>query len=86
MMRSDEKNVTYREDSVADQRRCPTCRSTKSADEFYAGCSECKDCKRGRSRRHRADQARKLAAFERFVDVLVVLADKSGEFASERVA
>lgn len=66
--------------------QCSTCRQRKAASEFYTGVRECKTCKRDRSRRHRADQARKLAAFERFVDALVVLADKTGEPASGRVA
>jgi hypothetical protein len=77
------------EASVADQRRCPTCSVSKSGSEFYAGVGECKTCKRDRSRRNRAVQARKIAAFERFVDALIVLADKSGEppeRASEAVA
>jgi hypothetical protein len=65
-------------------RRCPSCRQTKAAGEFYAGCTECKGCKKDRSRRNRADQARKIAAFERFVDVLIILADRSGEPPAER--
>jgi uncharacterized protein (DUF983 family) len=59
------------------RQRCSTCSHSKPLSEFYAGVRECKACKRDRSRRHRADQARKLAAFERFIDVLVVLADKT---------
>lgn len=58
---------------------CPTCREPKDASDFYAGCSECKACKRGRSRTNRAVQARKIAAFERFVDALILIADKAGE-------
>jgi hypothetical protein len=61
------------------ERQCPTCRRRKATGEFYANCSECKQCKRGRSQRNRALQARKIAAFERFVDVLFVLADRSAE-------
>lgn len=60
-------------------RRCPTCRHPKVPAAFYANCAECKDCKRDRSQRNRALQARKIAAFERFVDALIVLADKNGE-------
>jgi hypothetical protein len=67
------------------RQHCPSCGQRKAAAEFYAGCSECKGCKRARSRNNRAVQARKIAAFERFVDALIVLADKSGEPA-ERVA
>ena len=69
-----------------DKRRCPSCRASKPAGEFYAGCTECKACKRDRSRSNRAVQARKIAAFERFVDALIVLADKSGEPAERQVA
>jgi hypothetical protein len=67
-----------------DERRCPTCGDRKPSGEFYAGCSECKTCKRGRSRSNRAAQARKIAAFERFVDALIILADKTGEPPAER--
>lgn len=67
------------------ERRCPTCGRSEPAVEFYASGGECKGCKRTRSRNNRAVQARKIAAFERFVDALIVLADKSGEPA-ERVA
>jgi hypothetical protein len=61
------------------QRPCRTCDRPWASEEFYEGCSECKACKRDRSRRNRAAQARKIAAFERFVDVLIVLADRAGE-------
>jgi hypothetical protein len=67
-----------------DGRRCPTCGARKPVGEFYVGCSECKVCKRGRSRANRAAQARKIAAFERFVDALIILADKTGEPPAER--
>jgi hypothetical protein len=60
-------------------KRCPTCRTSKPVSEFYAGVAECKDCKRSRSRNNRAMQARKVAAFERFVDALIVLADRTPE-------
>lgn len=58
-------------------RPCPTCRKPWSANAFYDGCSECKECKRNRSKQNRAMQARKVAAFERFVDVLFVFADRT---------
>lgn len=58
------------------QRPCPTCGRPWSAAAFYDGCAECKVCKRGRSKRNRMVQARKLAAFERFVDVLINIADR----------
>lgn len=62
---------------MAEQGRpCLTCDRPWSADAFYAGCGECKDCKRTRSRQNRALQARKLAAFERFVDALASLAPR----------
>lgn len=55
------------------ERQCPTCSRIWAADAFYKDCGECKPCKRDRSRRNRAIQGRKVAAFERFVDVLVML-------------
>lgn len=61
--------------TAAPQRPCRTCRQPKPTTAFYDGCSECKSCKRDRSKRNRAMQARKIAAFERFVDVLFALAD-----------
>lgn len=67
-------------------RRCPTCCQAKAVGDFYVGCSECKACKRSRSKRNRAEQARKIAAFERFVDALIVLADKAGDSPAERTA
>lgn len=63
----------------AQPKRCPTCRQSKTAGEFYSGCSECKDCKRGRSRSNRAVQARKIAAFEAFADILLALADRAAD-------
>lgn len=64
--------------------RCTSCGQFKAAADFYSGVRECKSCKRDRSRRNRADQARKIAAFERFVDILVVLADKTLEAPQDR--
>ena len=61
------------------KRRCPTCGHLLPQDAFYANRGECKDCKRLRSQRNRAVQARKIAAFERFVDALVSLADRTAE-------
>lgn len=60
-------------------RRCTTCDKQKPDSEFYSGGRECKACKRERSRRNRAVQARKLAAFERFADALATLASKADE-------
>lgn len=68
------------------RQQCPSCRQSKSVDEFYANCAECKPCKRTRSRNNRALQARKIAAFERFVEALFVLADKAGDDPSDRTA
>ena len=61
------------------KRRCPTCGHLLPQDAFYVNCRECKGCKRLRSQRNRAVQARKIAAFERFVDVLINLADRTAE-------
>jgi hypothetical protein len=68
------------------KRRCPTCGHLLPQDAFYANCGECKDCKRLRSQHNRALQARKLAAFERFVDALAGLADRTAEPSAERRA
>ena len=61
------------------KRPCPTCGRPWSWDTFYMNCTECKDCKRLRSQRNRALQARKLAAFERLVEAFVSLADRAAE-------
>ena len=66
------------------KQRCPTCGHLLPQDAFYVNCGECKDCKRLRSQRNRALQARKIAAFERFVDVLINLADRTAEPPAER--
>ena len=66
------------------KRPCPTCNRPWDADAFYPNCAECKDCKRRRSQRNRAIQARKVAAFERFVDALVNLAERSTEPSADR--
>lgn len=60
-------------------RRCATCRQTKTAAEFYAGCAECKPCKRGRSKRNRDVQAHKLEVVERLIDVLAGIAARTIE-------
>jgi hypothetical protein len=67
------------EPDTSGRKHCPTCRAFKPGSEFYAGVAECKACKRDRSRRNRTEQARKIAAFERFVDALIIFADKTGE-------
>ena len=56
---------------------CTTCGSPWDAEAFYANCGECKDCKRGRSQRNRAEQARKIAVAERFIAVLADLASRA---------
>lgn len=66
------------------KQHCPTCGHLLLQDAFYANCGECKDCKRRRSQRNRALQARKIAAFERFVDVLINLVDQTAESPAER--
>jgi hypothetical protein len=73
-------NVPNEEAGVAGpgrSRRCPTCRQTKTAAEFYAGCAECKPCKRGRSKRNRDVQAHKLEVVERLIDVLAGIAART---------
>jgi hypothetical protein len=81
--------VNVREVSVAEpgrKRPCTTCGRPWGADAFYANCGECKECKRKRSRDNRAVAARKIAAFERFVDVLVDLAGRAAEPVADRKA
>ena len=68
------------------KRRCPTCNRPWDADAFYENCAECKDCKRRRSQHNRAVQARKIAAFERFVEALVKLADRTEPPAERRTS
>jgi hypothetical protein len=80
MMCFDERSAREVGVTELEQKRpCATCSRPWDADVFYANCGECKDCKRKRSRNNRAVQARKLAAFERFVDALVHLADRPTE-------
>ena len=71
---------------MTESQRCPTCRESLPVDAFYVNCAECKGCKRLRSQRNRALQARKIAAFERFVDVLITLADRTAETSAEAKA
>jgi hypothetical protein len=74
-----------REVSVPESgRKCSTCGHGEPTVEFYASGNECKDCKKDRSRRNRADQARKIAALERLIDVLFVLADRTSDPPVER--
>jgi hypothetical protein len=67
---------------------CPTCDRPWSRDDFYKSCSECKTCKRARSRRHRMEQARKVAMAERLVDLLAVIVTQANSQprSSEEVA
>jgi hypothetical protein len=62
----------------SETRRCPTCRQSKAPGEFYSTGTECKDCKRDRSRQNRAVQARKIAFAERLVEALYDLAGRPG--------
>lgn len=79
------KNVPSQSgETPAALRPCRTCKQDQPATAFYDGCSECKACKRSRSKQNRALQARKIAAFERFVDVLFTLADRHGDAAESR--
>lgn len=66
------------------ERLCPTCGTSKALGAFYRNCSECKECKRERSRRTRLLQARKLAAFERFVSVLFDLSTRTSDSEARR--
>jgi phosphoglycolate phosphatase-like HAD superfamily hydrolase len=59
---------------VATSKPCPTCGQDRPAEDFYTSSRECKPCKRARSRRNRADAARKLALAEKAIDVLADLA------------
>ena len=61
------------------KQRCGTCRQPKEAAEFYAGCAECKPCKRGRSKRNRDVQAYKIEVVERLIEVLAGIARTSGQ-------
>jgi len=75
-------NVPSEEAGVAGlgrPRRCQTCRQTKPAAEFYAGCAECKPCKRDRSKRNRDVQAHKLEVVERLIEVLAGIAARTTE-------
>lgn len=65
--------------TAAPMQPCRTCGHNKPATAFYDRCSECRTCKRDRSKRNRAMQARKIAAFERFVDVLFALAERHAD-------
>ncbi len=62
---------------VATERECPTCDTSKPQQAFYRNCSECKDCKKARSKNARLLQARKLAAFERFIGLLFDLSSRA---------
>lgn len=53
---------------------CPTCGRPWSPEEFYTSSTECRPCKRDRSRQNRLVAARKIALAERVVDVLADLA------------
>ncbi len=64
---------------MAESQHCPSCGRDLPGEAFYANCGECKECKRKRSQQNRALQARKIAAFERFVDLLFDVADRTVE-------
>lgn len=67
-------------------RTCPTCNVSKPQDAYYRNCSECRECKKARSRNARLLQARKLAAFERFVGLLFDLSVRSAGAGAGRAA
>lgn len=52
---------------------CRTCERPLPPDEFYAGTTECRDCKKERSRQSRLLAARKIAFAERVIDLLIDL-------------
>jgi hypothetical protein len=53
---------------------CSTCGRDWSPKDFYATSTECRPCKRDRSRTNRALAARKIALAERLIDALIDLA------------
>jgi len=56
----------------------PKCGRPWSEEAFYANCTECKNCKRQRSRDDRAAKARQVAVAERLVEALFDLARRGG--------
>jgi hypothetical protein len=67
--RSDGRSQVEQVDEV---RICPTCDRDETEADFYAVGTECRDCKRARSRRNRRETARKLAIAERLIDGLLI--------------
>lgn len=55
---------------------CSACGRAWSAEHFYDSSTECRLCKRIRSRDNRLLAARKIALAERFVDTLARLAEQ----------
>jgi hypothetical protein len=55
---------------------CGTCGITGGPNEFYEGSSECRGCKRERSRRNRQTTALKVALADRVIDFVRQLADE----------
>jgi methylphosphotriester-DNA--protein-cysteine methyltransferase len=55
---------------------CPTCGQDREPEEFYAGSTECKPCKRDRSQQNRAAAAQKVTVVDRLIEVLERLADQ----------
>jgi len=54
--------------------KCSTCGRTGGPDEFYGGSTECRPCKRNRSRQNRLVIAQKVALAERLLDIVERLA------------
>jgi hypothetical protein len=63
-------------DETASTNSCLTCGFTGEADEFYEASSECRRCKRERSRRNRQVTALKVALADRFIELVAQLADE----------
>jgi hypothetical protein len=49
---------------------CLTCSRVLRCDDFYAGSTECRSCKRLRSQQNRALAAQKVALADRLIDAL----------------
>ena len=55
---------------------CTTCETAGGPDDFYQGTTECKPCKRDRSRQNRELNARKIGLADRFLDLVWQLANE----------
>lgn len=55
-------------------RSCSTCSAAGGPDDFYKDSTECKPCKRGRSRQNRQLNAQKIILADRLLDIVGNLA------------